>query len=610
MPTVISGVKKVTTYGRKKTQVIAIHSDLETPPPKRSTNIPSPSPISPQPVAKASRRPLQSIDSQEIIKTQPNIPLLNVSPPAKPPRWNAKRAPQRPARLSTPPKSPIKAVSSSPESVVEIVRPVRVRRARRIITRSPSSSVSPAKLRALPVGTPPRSSKPLFEGVEIQTKKRVTSGSSLIAKFSQITIDLTESDESFTTAPETVERVPIEDLLSICTFSRVCPFSGFLSSTAFANLLTSAAAGSKVQKIGEATYSEVFGVRSGAQEVVVKIIPLEHEKTSAVSSAEKDLPDLSSVRDVLKEIETTKHLKGLAGGGFVDYRGAYVVRGVYPTDLLAEWDRFDAEIGSESIRPDAFLSNQRYAIIVLGNGGPDLEAFKFDKAHAWIQAAAVFWQVASALARAEKWAEFEHRDLHEGQVLITTVESIESQAVDYLHPPSTGIQATIIDFGLSRLSVPNKEPIWTAMPPEVYEGVGEQWDTYRAMRDKVTDWEAFNPSTNVLWLRYLLSYILHSKGLRKPRPKSMRPPPRAPLGPSRRVVSGPKTRTVSARHRPTEIPVSGKDATETACEMMLELEIALGCKVKKVKSKAERTDLPFESASALVTWAREHGWLR
>ena len=213
--------------------------------------------------------------------------------------------------------------SSSPETEEEVVRPARFRRARRIATRSPSTSASPATVKAEPRKVSRKVSataaKPLFDGIEIVSKKRVTSGSSLVDRFAKITIDLTESDDSFTTAPETGEVVPIEDLLHVCSFTRICPFSGFLSSAAFSNLLSRSGAEPKVRKIGEATYSEVFGVRSGIQEVVVKIIPLENE--GPIYVGDKDLPDLSSVRDVLREIETTKHMTGLEGGGFVEFLG-------------------------------------------------------------------------------------------------------------------------------------------------------------------------------------------------------------------------------------------------------------------------------------------------
>lgn len=44
--------------------------------------------------------------------------------------------------------------------------------------------------------------------------------------------------------------------------------------------------------------------------------------------------------------------------------------------------------------------------------------------------------------------------------------------------------ATIIDFGLSRLTLDGGVK-WTPLPEEVYDGVGAQWDVYRAMRDAI-----------------------------------------------------------------------------------------------------------------------------
>lgn len=71
---------------------------------------------------------------------------------------------------------------------------------------------------------------------------------------------------------------------------------------------------------------------------------------------------------------------------------------------------------------------------------------------------------------------------------------------NYLSPDCTGARATIIDFGLSRLAMPDsKTSTWSAFPPEVYEGKGDQWDVYRSIRDLVKDdWAAFHPRTNVL----------------------------------------------------------------------------------------------------------------
>jgi hypothetical protein len=58
---------------------------------------------------------------------------------------------------------------------------------------------------------------------------------------------------------------------------------------------------------------------------------------------------------------------------------------------------------------DGFNVSQVYAIIVLPNGGPDLEAYTFahPSKNGWRQACSLFWQVARTLARAEELVEFE-----------------------------------------------------------------------------------------------------------------------------------------------------------------------------------------------------------
>lgn len=58
-----------------------------------------------------------------------------------------------------------------------------------------------------------------------------------------------------------------------------------------------------------------------------------------------------------------------------------------------------------------------YAIIVLPNGGPDLEAYTFPGSgsssaanktgHGWRQACSLFWQVTKALGHAEQLVSFE-----------------------------------------------------------------------------------------------------------------------------------------------------------------------------------------------------------
>jgi hypothetical protein len=99
------------------------------------------------------------------------------------------------------------------------------------------------------------------------------------------------------------------------------------------------------------------------------------------------------------------------------------VRGYFPTALLEQWDIYDEERVSENERPDFYENDQLFAIIMLENGGNDLEHTELN---GWEEAANVFWQVAFALARGEKERQFEvllMPHLHPCLVLTTCLAS-------------------------------------------------------------------------------------------------------------------------------------------------------------------------------------------
>ena len=139
---------------------------------------------------------------------------------------------------------------------------------------------------------------------------------------------------------------------------------------------------------------------------------------------EAEGPAPSDARDILKEIIVTRAM-GDVHKRYVKLLKTYVVKGRYPQGLLELWDEYYSRKGSESIRPgmfyipailpclnissDAFSLSQVYAILVLPNGGPDLESyiFKAPTKTGWRQASSVFWQVAKALAHAEQLVSFE-----------------------------------------------------------------------------------------------------------------------------------------------------------------------------------------------------------
>ena len=90
------------------------------------------------------------------------------------------------------------------------------------------------------------------------------------------------------------------------------------------------------------------------------------------------------------------------------------------------------------------------------NGGRDLEGLEFGAmAEAW----SVLHQTALGLAVAENALEFEHRDLHWGNVLISRTEDefIESCLLgERKIVPTHGVRVSLIDFTLSRLKKGNK----------------------------------------------------------------------------------------------------------------------------------------------------------
>jgi len=103
----------------------------------------------------------------------------------------------------------------------------------------------------------------------------------------------------------------------------------------------------KFRKIGEASYSEVFGIG----DVVLKVIPLRDESNvSGHQPDEEDGPALTDAKDVRKEIIVTRAM-GAVHEGFVKLLKTYVVRGRYPEVLLQLWDEYNERRGSESVRP-------------------------------------------------------------------------------------------------------------------------------------------------------------------------------------------------------------------------------------------------------------------
>ncbi len=170
---------------------------------------------------------------------------------------------------------------------------------------------------------------------------------------------ITDSDISLDLADLTLSSTPVENdalpnqplhlipLLSECGQEAPVEFSAFIEAFPVHPVVQSSCSGhARFQKIGEASYSEVFGIG----DVVLKVIPLRNEEGPDEIDVETPAP--SDAKDVLKEIVVTRAM-GEMCNGFVNLLKAYVVRGKYPSLLLDLWDEYNQTKGSESVRPGA-----------------------------------------------------------------------------------------------------------------------------------------------------------------------------------------------------------------------------------------------------------------
>ncbi|KAG8685507.1 hypothetical protein FRC08_013075, partial [Ceratobasidium sp. 394] len=327
-------------------------------------------------------------------KSRPSI--MTVEIPAQPKKIKSTTQ-EHPVRIQ-----PVEQIGRQP---VFLEQPEDLRK-----SRSTKRSFADAK----PKPTPTRSSIPT------QTKPEVSSSASAPRPRTSIKTQTRNQSQPSRPEPGPSSSHPcyspsLQSLLSTCSQPEPIDLEAFVStfSTDDVHRLYPSSR-RRWRKIGEASYSEVFGLGG----VVVKVIPLRMEGTGA--GADIDEPCVSEIEDVEKEIAITR-VMGDIQNGFIKLVRAHVARGSYPRELLELWDAYDKEFGSESIRPDCFSPAQLYALLVLPDGGSDLEHYTFVPRTSWRTAFSIFWQVSQTLAQAESLVRFEHRDLHWGQILIQNV---------------------------------------------------------------------------------------------------------------------------------------------------------------------------------------------
>ncbi|KAK3302213.1 uncharacterized protein B0T15DRAFT_296632 [Chaetomium strumarium] len=315
-----------------------------------------------------------------------------------------------------------------------------------------------------------------------------------------------------------------------------------------------------IEKIAEASYAEVYRVSNEHGTSVIKVIRLEspiRPQTKAQQRSGLVDEEPHSEEDMRGELSISEWLSDIPG--FVVYKERYVVKGKAPKALLETHQAFHRRMKRKDPdrlqfypSPSRYLDETRFLVVELGDAGTALEDFEVTSiSQVWD----VFLHTALALARAEALIEFEHRDLHEGNICIRQVRPATSK-----RPPSSpiqfgfsGLDITILDYGLSRATDPNPARKASEAPEVVAYDLEKdltlfqsthapQCRVYRQMRsyliheDRVylppnkhvapyptskttgepISWRGYYPYTNVLWLAYLYGYLVsHFRGDKK-----------------------------------------------------------------------------------------------
>jgi serine/threonine-protein kinase haspin len=193
-----------------------------------------------------------------------------------------------------------------------------------------------------------------------------------------------------------------------------------------------------------------------------------------------------------------------------------------------------------------------YAILEMNHAGTPLGKLGHSRPASAFQVFDIFWKTAISLAHAEREVQFEHRDLHNGNICWKSRTGdgqidVKQELIEEMDEEPevilglSNLEVTIIDYTLARATIGDVtifDPMeyWDHDYVEVEgesEGEKRQFKTYGAVRDLVAkadaeamalaqlegaDYKAINkyerfvPRSNVLWLRYVLADLLARGG--------------------------------------------------------------------------------------------------
>lgn len=336
--------------------------------------------------------------------------------------------------------------------------------------------------------------------------KNVVSETSIVTSFNELNIKEEPADTS-------IPSLSGEALTAFAQLLMVCRQSAPVT---LAEVFSAYCELGSIMKLGEGTYGEAYR----AESTVCKVVPFDGD---ALVNGETQ----KRAEEVLEEVLlclTLNNLRADRGdsekeyscNGFIETKDFWVCQGPYDPSLISAWEDWDAKCGSENDHPNDFSNEQCYIVFVQADGGRDFEKFAlldYNEAHSLLV------QVTASLAVAESACEFEHRDLHWGNILLARDETPDKNHTmsftlqgNRMCTRTFGLNVSIIDFTLSRINTGDAILFLDlSADPELFEGPkgDKQAETYRKMKQITKEyWEGSFPKTNVVWLIYLVDIVI------------------------------------------------------------------------------------------------------
>ncbi|KAF2032157.1 hypothetical protein EK21DRAFT_99248 [Setomelanomma holmii] len=285
-----------------------------------------------------------------------------------------------------------------------------------------------------------------------------------------------------TPEPADIYTAYVSPLLSLSFGQRIVPFEEWSSELE---------PHFEITKIAEASFSEVYRLSASSttpvcnQESVLKVVALKtppkaplpcQSQTRAIRDRESQMAKevaeraendqwKSEVADVLSEAKLLQNLNHIPG--FTNFRDLTLLQG-RPSQSFAKackvWNQARPR-GKKSEFPDpgkktSYNDTQLWAVIEMQDAGTDCEKImETGSLNSIWEVWDVFWGVCLSVAKAEETCQFEHRDLHMGNICVRSPRAGGNVTDVAVKNPIrrkfrfTGLETTVIDYTLSRADI-------------------------------------------------------------------------------------------------------------------------------------------------------------